>query len=75
MGYYYIGGEPYNSRQWFIIGMTSVLAALSTLVVGLRLYARYLTVRRLYLDDIAIIIALVSLSCSPHDRCRSAPRH
>jgi hypothetical protein len=64
MGYYYIGGVPYNGRQWFIVCMTSVLAVLSTLAVALRLYARYLTVRRLYLDDVFIIVGLVSVpSC------------
>lgn len=60
MGYYYIGGVPYNERQWSIIIVTSVLVALSTLAVGLRLYARHTTGGRIHLDDICIVIALVS---------------
>lgn len=61
MAYYYIGGTPYNSRQWSIIAVTSVLIALSTLAVGLRLYARYTTGGRIHWDDICIVVSLVSL--------------
>lgn len=60
MGYYYIGGEPYSSRQWSIVLVTSFLLAFSTLAVALRLYARRLTAAVLYLDDKIIIVALVS---------------
>jgi hypothetical protein len=60
MTYYYIGGVPYNSRQWSIIIVTSFLVATSTLAVGLRLYARQSTGGRLHLDDICIVASLVS---------------
>jgi hypothetical protein len=60
MGYYYIGGVPYNSRQWAIVVVTSILVVLSTISVALRVYARHLSARRLYPDDICIIMALVS---------------
>ncbi|KAL2000397.1 hypothetical protein VTN02DRAFT_3177 [Thermoascus thermophilus] len=58
MGYHYIGGEPYSSRQWSIVLVTSFLLAFSTLAVALRLYARRLTAAVLYLDDKIIIVAL-----------------
>jgi hypothetical protein len=60
MGQYYIGGLPYNQRQLSIVAVTSILIVLSTTAVALRVYARYLTGRRLYPDDIWIIVALVS---------------
>lgn len=60
MTYYYIGGLPYNSRQWSIIIVTSFLVAISTLAVGLRLYARQSSGGRLYVDDFCIVASLVS---------------
>lgn len=54
-----LDGSPYNSRQIQIIAITSVLVFLSTLALGLRLWARKLIGVGLYTDDYVITAGLL----------------